>query len=560
MKFGNIHFIWLLWLIPAIIVFYVLAFKRKQLLIERFVSAELKERLLAGISPRRQKIKIFIIILAVIFSIVALIRPKYGFHWEEVKMKGVDIMIALDVSSSMLAEDVSPNRLERAKREIIDLLSLVQGDRIGLIAFAGTSFLQCPLTLDYGAVQIFLDDLDTELIPVPGTAIGEAIEKSISSFDQKTKKSRVLILITDGEDHKGDPVEAAKKASEQNIKIYAIGIGKEGGAPIPDPQHGGFKKDRRGELVLSTLDETTLQKVALTTQGSYVRSITGNLDLERIYQDIRKNVDDKDLKSGKRKRYEERYQWPLAISFLLLLLEMLLSERSKALRRGLFDPLKVLVRRINKKTTTLGMLMFVIFMESSPIKADILGSKASDGIDAFQNEDYQTALQSLLDAQIEDPNNLELKYNLANTYYKMGDYQNAEKLYQDVAVRGDHDLAEKAYYNLGNTAYKQGKLQEALSYYQKMLQSSPNDEDANFNLEFVRNEIKRRLEEQKKRQSSSKIRRINSSSKIRRINSSSKIRRINSSSKIRRINKLKKARLMKKMNRVLPDRLQSQKR
>ena len=163
MKFGSIEFLWALWLIPVVIVFYIWAYRRKQYLIDRFVSEELKTRLLAGVSFKVQKFKSVLVVLALLLLVVALTRPKYGYHWEEVKRKGVDIVIALDVSKSMLAEDVSPNRLERAKREIMDLLTLVQGDRVGLIAFAGTSFLQCPLTLDYGAVQIFLDEKNLNL-------------------------------------------------------------------------------------------------------------------------------------------------------------------------------------------------------------------------------------------------------------------------------------------------------------------------------------------------------------------------------------------------------------
>ncbi|OFZ71545.1 MAG: hypothetical protein A2451_03360, partial [Bdellovibrionales bacterium RIFOXYC2_FULL_39_8] len=222
MKFGNLQFLWMLWLVPALLFFYIWAFKRKQKLIDLFVGPALKGRLLQGVSYSRQKFKIFLIIAAVFLLIVALIRPKWGYHWEEVKRRGVDIIIALDVSQSMLAQDVSPNRLERAKREIIDLMQILNGDRVGLVAFAGTAFLQSPLTLDYGAVQIFLDDLTTELIPVPGTNIAEAMQIAIKSFDQTDKKSRVLILITDGEDHSGHALEVAKEARAQQIKIFTV--------------------------------------------------------------------------------------------------------------------------------------------------------------------------------------------------------------------------------------------------------------------------------------------------------------------------------------------------
>ncbi|MDB9787156.1 VWA domain-containing protein, partial [Bacteriovoracaceae bacterium] len=455
MRFGNPHFLWMLWLIPLIAVFFIWGFRRKQTLIDRFIAPELKERLLACVSFQRQKIKTFLLLLVVFFSILALIRPKWGFHWEEVKRKGVDIIVALDVSGSMLAQDVTPNRLERAKREIIDLLNIVQGDRVGLIAFAGTAFLQAPLTLDYGAVQIFLDDLDTDLIPIPGTAIAEAITKSVASFDQADKKSRVLILITDGEDHYGDPLEEAEKASKQNIKIYTIGIGKKGGAPIPNGPNGGFKKDRRGNLILTQLDEETLQKIALKTKGSYVRSVTGDLDLEQIYDDIRRTIDDKDLKSGRRKRFEERFQWPLIIALLFLILESIFPERKRSRLKS------------NKNIVSLLLLTFSIFGSLVPRNstANIFKNKAQESVSQYETGEYDKALQGFIDAQIENPEDDAIKYNLANTYYKMGDFNKARELYETLSDHGDKNMAFKSLYNLGGAAFKDGKLKEAVEYY-----------------------------------------------------------------------------------------------
>jgi Ca-activated chloride channel family protein len=491
MIFGNPHALWLLLLVPALALFYVWAFKSKNRLIEQFVSATLRERLMSGVSIGRQRAKALLLIVAVGLLVLTILRPKYGFKWEEVERRGVDIIIALDVSRSMMAQDVSPNRLERAKREIFDLLEMTRGDRIGLVAFAGTSFLHCPLTLDYGAVKMFLDELDPAMIPVPGTAISEAIEKATDSFDPKDPKSRVVILITDGEDHMGNPLDAAKKAAQKGVKIYAIGIGKDGGAPIPDGEHGGFKKDSRGELIMTKLDEDTLQRVALETGGSYVHAVTGGLDLERIYQDIRKNVEDKELKSGMRKRYEERYQWPLVLVLILLFFEAVLSERRRDGRR--LQGWRSFVK-----------LMMVCTVAGGLMAHDSMAfewkSKGQKGLDAYHKGDYAGALQNFLDAQIENPDDLNLRYNLASSYYKAGDYKNARTLFEDIAQRGDQKLAQKAYYNLGNTAYREGKLDEAVAFYEKALQMDSHDEDAKANLAFVRDEIKRRLEEMKKRQ------------------------------------------------------------
>ncbi len=415
-----------------------------------------------------------------------MIRPKWGFHWEEVQRRGVDILIALDVSTSMLAEDVSPNRLDRAKRKISDLLKIIQGDRVGLIAFAGTAFLQCPLTLDHGAIAIFLDSIDTDLIPVPGTAIGQAIELALKAFESSPKNSRALILITDGEDTTGNPLEVAKKANEQGVKIYTIGIGKEGGVPIPDGKQGGFKKDRKGEVVLTHLDEQSLQKIALETGGSYVRSVSGDLDLDKVYEDIQKKTEDKELKSGRQRRYEERYQWPLFLALLCLILEVLMSERIREVRSQ-----RIFVPRLFKKTR-ISLLLFFL--------SSIGGATAfsSSGEKNYKKGDYQGALKEFLDAQINSPNDLILKYNSANAYYKLNQFQEAEKLYSQVASAGDPTISQRAIYNLGNTAYRQGKLEQSLSFYQKALELDPKDEDAKFNIEFVKKEIQRRIEENKK--------------------------------------------------------------
>jgi Ca-activated chloride channel family protein len=332
MKFGNLNYLYLLWLIPGLVFFYVYAFRAKDKAIQAFCNLHLSGKLMLFVNRRRQHFKAALLILAVLFMVLALVRPKWGFQWEEVKRRGVDIIIALDVSQSMLAEDVKPNRLERAKREITDLLSILEGDRIGLVAFAGAAFVQCPLTLDYGAVSIFLDYLDTDLIPLPGTALGTAIRTATGAFSEREKKSKALILITDGEGHEGDAIAAAEEAKQQGIKIFAIGIGKEGGAPIPLPGgSGGFKKDANGELILTKLDEVTLQKIALDTGGSYVRSVTGNLDLEEIYQKgIKEHVAEKELKSTRRKRWEERFQWFAFAAFLLVVAESLLSEKKRS--------------------------------------------------------------------------------------------------------------------------------------------------------------------------------------------------------------------------------------
>lgn len=335
-KIGRPEALWLLWLAPLMLAFYVYVFRTKTRLLRLFASMEMVVRLASGVSRQRQVLKAALVLAGLSLALLALAEVKYGFTWEEVERRGVDIVVALDVSDSMLVEDAGAggklSRLERAKREITDLLRIMEGDRIGLVAFAGTAFIECPLTLDYTAAEIFLDDVDTDLIPVKGTAIGAALREAVKAFDGGSHQSRAVILITDGEDHSGEALKAAEEAKTQGVRVFTIGIGRDEGSPIPGPD-GGYRRDRRGELVLSRLDETTLQKVALTTGGRYVRSVTGDVDLEKIYaQGIKATLEDQDLGSKRRQHWKDRFQWLLAGSLVALAVEPLVGERKRRRR------------------------------------------------------------------------------------------------------------------------------------------------------------------------------------------------------------------------------------
>jgi len=340
-RFQNTMLLNLLWLIPILILFYVLVFKWKKRALTRFGNLELLQRLTDSTSHGRQVFKVALIIIAVAFMILSSGRPQIGTKLEEVKREGVDILIALDVSLSMLAEDIKPNRLEKAKHEIDSFIDMLEGDRIGMIAFAGIPFVQCPLTLDYGAAKLFLDIMDVNLIPQPGTAIGDAVLLAIKTFEQRERKHKVLVLITDGEDHQGEPLKAAELAEKEGIVIYTVGVGSVKGVPIPvyndRGSSAGFKKDRQGEVVTSKLDEITLEKIALQTNGKYFRATGGEDELEKIYEAISK-MEKKELASVKFSQYEDRFQYILIIAIILLVLEVFIRDRKKIKRewRGRF--------------------------------------------------------------------------------------------------------------------------------------------------------------------------------------------------------------------------------
>jgi len=332
MIFGNLTYIHGIWIVIAIAGFLFWAFKRKQIILRRFVQNEMLKKMTNHVNIRTQHFKAVLIIASLLFIVFALMEPKWGFNWETIKRKGIDVIVAVDVSRSMLANDIKPNRLDKAKREILDLINMMHGDRIGLIAFAGSAFVQCPLTLDYGACKMFVNDLNPQLIPKGGTRIGETIKKAIDSFEGNLKKHRALILITDGEDHEQEAIDAAKLAKKKGIKIYCIGIGTPEGSPIQIFDTKGkmkYLKDSSGQVVLSKLNEKMLQSIALETGGAYVRASSTGMELDLIYKKRIAKMDGKELESSKKKRYEHRFQWALAASAIFLIIGILKTDRKK---------------------------------------------------------------------------------------------------------------------------------------------------------------------------------------------------------------------------------------
>ncbi len=330
MRFAHPEYLYALGLIPLLFMFYAFSFRKKAEAFERFGNRALLLKLSRTTSFRRQRIKAGLLVLGFTFCILAIARPQLGARTEIVKREGIEIMVAMDVSTSMLAEDVKPNRLIRAKQAVRSLLGRLQEDRIGLVVFAGIAYLQCPMTSDYSAVQLFLDGVDTETISTQGTAIGEALYLAMKSFNDKQESQKVIILLTDGEDHQGDPVEAAEEAAGLGIRIYPIGIGTPFGEPIPLRKSEGntseVKRDGSGSVVMSRLDELTLGKIADRTSGAYYRSTLAEDEIEQIYSEIAK-LEKSEFETREVTHYEERYQVLLLIGLLMVCFEALLSDR-----------------------------------------------------------------------------------------------------------------------------------------------------------------------------------------------------------------------------------------
>ncbi|MFA6335025.1 MAG: VWA domain-containing protein [Bacteroidales bacterium] len=325
LQFAQTEYLLIILVIPFLFLFYAFSRRGRRKRLEKFGEKTIVESLMPRVSKNRGWIKLSIFSLAIFFFAIGLARPQLGAKIKEVDSKGVEIMIALDGSNSMLAEDYSPNRLERAKLALSRLVDKLKNDRIGLIVFAGQAYVQLPITTDYVSAKIFLNNINTQSVPVQGTALGEAINTGIKSFSQESKNSRAIILITDGENHEDDPVAAAKTANEMGVMVYTLGIGSEAGKPIPLPD-GELLKDRDGNIVVTKLDEQTLVKVAEAGGGVYVRAGNSDFGLDAIVDKIH-NMDKQSYKSVVFEDFNEQYMYFFGIALFFLVLEFFIVNR-----------------------------------------------------------------------------------------------------------------------------------------------------------------------------------------------------------------------------------------
>jgi len=337
MHIGNIKMLYLLWLVPVVVFLYAWASYRRRAALRAFVEEDLLERIGLSSSGTGRAAKAVLVTLAVAFVAFAVARPAWNPKPQTIERRGRDIMVILDVSKSMLAEDLVPNRLERSKLAIRDMVDRLQGDRVGLIVFAGNAVLKVPLTLDYGFFDLVLDDIDVNAVSRGGTKIGDAIRKALDEgFDTQEKKYKDIILITDGEDHDSFPVEAAQEAGEKGIRIIAIGIGDEGQGrriPVTDAQGNRGFMTYNGEEVWSRLDATTLRKMANATPGGkYLNVATGAIDLGDVYLKLIAGEEKRDLEAKTMTLYEEKFQIFLGVALFLLAAEMVVGERRRMAR------------------------------------------------------------------------------------------------------------------------------------------------------------------------------------------------------------------------------------
>lgn len=332
MRFAEPNFLWALFSLPLFLLLFVYAYHRRKKLAARFASISMFPKIATSLSPFRRAIKASLLLLGIAFLILALARPQWGRQMEHIERKGLDIVLMQDISLSMLAEDVKPNRLVRSRHEISAFLDTLSGDRVGLVAFSGEAQTMVPLTLDYGTVQLVLRDLEPGWL-MPGTDLSAAIDKGLQMFRRSKVPSKyaVMVLMSDGEEQDAKAVEKAKEAAEAGIRIYTVGIGSKEGVPIPEPSKNGevaYHKDRFGNIVTTHLEESTLQEIASITGARYFYASPGEFQLQKVLSEIQ-NMEKRDTSSDQVENYQDRYQIFLAIAALLFLMEALLSERGK---------------------------------------------------------------------------------------------------------------------------------------------------------------------------------------------------------------------------------------
>jgi Ca-activated chloride channel family protein len=496
LEFGAPENLVLIWLVPLVVLvcFFAEKIRKKRLRLVGVIRDEPLGKHAAPTSFFRWLAKTIMLAGAVTCLVLAVAKPRWGFEWIDAKQRGADIIIAVDVSKSMLAPDVSPSRLERARRKVSDLLDRMTGDRVGLVAFAGTSFVQCPLTMDYGAVRLFLSYLDPEMIPTQGTDLGSAIDMSLAGLfegaPEGTSTGRAIIIMTDGEDQEGRGLKAAEAAKAKGVKIYTLSIGSDEGTLIPEPG-GGFKKDRTGNLVISKPNEPALRAISQATGGSHVRSVAGDADIEALYDNgILKEIDRTENQEIRTKRWHERFQWFLAAAVLLLFLEPLVRDV-----RGLKIGGK---SKAAKGIHALGLIIFSLSVSS--FSESVSAASMSEAHKFYTEKDYENAAKTFSELEKEEPDNPEVTYNRAVSQYRNGDFQGAAEGFGRSAGSKDKALQEKSWYNLGNSLSYMQKFKEAVDAYENTLKLNPDNVKAKENLELVKKLLEQQKEEQKNKQ------------------------------------------------------------
>src|SRR5216684_5031048 len=500
MRFEHPQLLWLLLLaLPGLTGFFWWSWRERRRLIAQFVQSRLLANLTVGVSARRLKARLALLIAAVGLLVITLARLQVGFDLEEAKQRGLDVIVAIDTSRSILAGAVAPNPLARAKLAALDLKKLARTDRVGLVAFAGSAFLQCPLSFDDEAFRQSVNALDVNIIPQGGTAIAEAIETALAAFKEKSDNHKVLVLFTDGEDHDGQALETARGAAKEGLCIFTVGVGTPNGELLRITDARGrtdYIKDEQGNVVKSHLNEQLLQQIAQATTGGFYLRLSGANTIDQLYERGLAPLPKSEGSVKRIQRWHERYQWVLGLAIVLLLVEMFLPER-KVVRRAEAIVAASANVELRKAVSLLILLALPISLWASP-------ASALKKYEAGKYESSRREYEELLSAR---PADARLRFNAGAAAFQARNYDKALKHFSASLDPQNVPLQQRAYYNLGNTQYRLGEdeaeppkklshWEEAVQSYESAVKLNPQDADATYNLELVR----KKLEELKKQQ------------------------------------------------------------
>ncbi len=504
MSFAHEKMLWLMaGLVPLLAWFLWWTWRKRQAVIRQFVQNRFLEQLAIGGAIGFQKLRRVLLLLAVIFLLLALARPQWGFSWEEATQRGRDVIVAIDTSKSMLAEDIQPNRLERAKLAALDLLQIAKYDRLGLVAFAGTAFLQCPLTLDDEAYRQSVQILQPGIIPQGGTALTEAIQAARAAFNEdEVENHKILILFTDGEDHEENVMELVQKVAGEGMHIFTVGVGTPAGELLRVRDESGnlsYLKDESGNVVKSRLNEQLLQQIATAANGFYL-PLRGANAMEILYRKGLAPLPTSERSSKLMKRLKEQYYWPLSIAILLLVLEIFLPER-RAPKREEQSSSMPSGAPVPATAAAILVLLLMPGLFASPAKA----------LKNYKSGEYKSAYYEYKRLVEKDPADPRLQYNAGTSAYQSKKFDEAVKSFQAAVAAQDPVLQEQAYYNLGNSEFRLGESdsnpqqkiaqwEQAVQHYDAALKMNANDNDAQFNKELVQKKIKELKKQQQQEQ------------------------------------------------------------
>src|SRR6266850_650366 len=512
MTFGAPIWFWALAVIPVLTLLFVRAEQRGISRLRDFVSPRLLPQLAATVNRGRRIFRFGLLMLGLALAIVSLARPQWGYIYEDVKRKGLDLLFAVDTSRSMLSNDVQPNRLERVKLAAQDLVNQLQGDRVGLVAFAGRAFLQAPLTIDYEAAVESINDLDTKTIPEGGTNISEAINLAVNTLGKSAAGNRALIIFTDGEELSGDAAKTAKAAADAGVKIFTIGVGTPQGSLIPITSDNGetsFVKDINGQVVKSKLDDKRLHEVAEATGGFYLHLENGPRTMQQVQSEGLAKMQAAEMDVRLSRRPIERYEWPLGGALIALALSILIPERKRVRERAYVPaPARAAAHSLaGGPAKAAGATVAILMLLCSSAFA------TAPGINAYQQGKFENAYKEFQETLKSHPQSRaeeKLQFDSAAAAYKLKDYNKALESFSQALLTPDTGLQTKGHYNLGNTLYQRGEMQKtddkklsdwtnALDHYEQTLKLDPQNREAKDNYEYVKkkiDELKNKKEQQ----------------------------------------------------------------